>query len=1452
MSAEDIPASVLSDVLWLKVINEGVEDRVEVNQRMLIDKMLARYSSDFVVYRELIQNSDDAQATSFHLEITCDTSSTAANFVHISKEQLVNDQQQPTNVFEGIGQLIRNHWGTIKASPTLERNDPPLFSTPAHTSPISEIDFHNSLITEIRTVNNGATFTEVDWKRVATIAEGNTNADAIGQFGVGFFSVFAYSERPMIQSGKHCMAFVWQNGKSLTTFRKELSIDEQSPTTSIILKMRNKYILQTKSTLEMNGMIKTENINGKLNGTKKTKKNDTTNGIVPTMDLTQLKAYFTKGTEIFFFFFSFSIFCLFSVVLSFTKYINELVIKINGLIVFQANKAKKSVPSTKTASAFKKLYSTNEHHLLRFDSFVQTEQTFTIAHGPSITLNHVDVQASVVIDKEFHDQIRRVLKKSLPPTVHIQLLFPSNNILDEQNRHLLANDDLNSRILKSLIPLKFHNDQIIPSGQVFIGLATHQSTGIGMHVFSHLIPTIERENLDLQDPYITIWNEELLVSIGKIARFVYNQAILDGVNTPSQETNQHFDAILAPYAFQTSVPNKEIGRLLVDGFFSSKNDILVPVKRSPSELQLSLVPSSQAFLANSKYIHAFLPVSLVPFDIGKNDFFKILKKHRLIDEIDLATILAQLHESILLSNEFIGLLRWLCSNEINNKSYVKEILSIVRFRETIQSPIIKLEKLEFYDIFNLPSILPLPSNVLPANIAGHLSREELQKRLSLSVLLIKTLVHFYLHENQQHLFRNEITATILLSFISQRWNQLNDSEWTIIKTILSNIRCIPTSQGMKLPNESYIRSSNLSADLSIISLYVPQTTINENGAKNDNGSTDNPVSIEFLKYIGCRTIHVPTLANTQTTHSTLPSASPQTIQMFIEELLKQRKNMSDGDLTALKQRTTLTSSKEAARKHVPCDLHFPSVASRLQWPTLHIIDWYDIDPHSREYAFLKEIGVREVPELYKLIDRIVQEHNDGPKARNEYKLPIALGFLAENFQLYYSKLWKTANIRRAFLPSYCPDVNTEVALSTSDFVFKGSNHFVKPSQVFIRSKSPAVIVSQENNAQLVDDADTRGLIDYIDYGSEANSFLLGIGVLHYPSAENLANLLIDRQATYFARTNDDAGEILSTKLRIYINCLKQLATVSNLAQQLNAEPLSSRLRGNPWCVGFQTIDRSDGGKDRIFKIAKPSDIYLDDDHQCAIDLRPLCAPDEPELTKLYERFGSKWLSESVKRTLVHGGKYTTTDRSGKLRDLIHHRLDMLFVNNRGERMSNVDGKRVELLRTKLSVYEAEGIQCQLTFQNKTVTLNSTECSSCALEHDRNKVALYLHKELPAFDYVDIASELTRFVFKKPLDAVVHAISDKLASPLETLKRRGIPVDRLLKTIEQQPVVPTLQIEHTKQNEPPTQKIQQQNQQQQQQYQQQNQQQPYQYQQQQQQYQQYEQQPLRGLFQSLKE
>uniref|UniRef100_U9T5E2 Sacsin/Nov domain-containing protein n=1 Tax=Rhizophagus irregularis (strain DAOM 181602 / DAOM 197198 / MUCL 43194) TaxID=747089 RepID=U9T5E2_RHIID len=49
------------------ILSNSEGELVEINQRCLIDKILARYSSEFVIYRELMQNSDDAKSSSIQI-----------------------------------------------------------------------------------------------------------------------------------------------------------------------------------------------------------------------------------------------------------------------------------------------------------------------------------------------------------------------------------------------------------------------------------------------------------------------------------------------------------------------------------------------------------------------------------------------------------------------------------------------------------------------------------------------------------------------------------------------------------------------------------------------------------------------------------------------------------------------------------------------------------------------------------------------------------------------------------------------------------------------------------------------------------------------------------------------------------------------------------------------------------------------------------------------------------------------------------------------------------------------------------------------------------------------------------------------------------------------------------------------------------------------------------------
>ncbi|CAF3589202.1 unnamed protein product, partial [Rotaria sp. Silwood2] len=199
--------------------------------------------------------------------------------------------------------------------------------------------------------------------------------------------------------------------------------------------------------------------------------------------------------------------------------------------------------------------------------------------------------------------------------------------------------------------------------------------------------------------------------------------------------------------------------ILVDGFFSTNKDVLVPVKRSPTDINLSLIPSTQAYIANSKHIHSFLSLPLVPYELSKNGLFQALKDRDLIIEVDNELIESTITTTILLSNQFVEFLHWLSSQNNDDKQYIKRLLSIVRFRETNNSSIITLEKLKNYDNFNISIILPLPSHVLPASVAAYLSREELQKQLSLIPLTLKDFLHYYLLKNQLYLFTKENTST---------------------------------------------------------------------------------------------------------------------------------------------------------------------------------------------------------------------------------------------------------------------------------------------------------------------------------------------------------------------------------------------------------------------------------------------------------------------------------------------------------------------------------------------------------------------------------------------------------------------------------------------------------------------------------------------------------------------
>jgi len=69
-----IPGVPLSQ-LRSKLAQQGSKGLVGVNQRSLIDKLLARYKGEHTVFRELVQNADDAASSCVVIEIQYDQNS---------------------------------------------------------------------------------------------------------------------------------------------------------------------------------------------------------------------------------------------------------------------------------------------------------------------------------------------------------------------------------------------------------------------------------------------------------------------------------------------------------------------------------------------------------------------------------------------------------------------------------------------------------------------------------------------------------------------------------------------------------------------------------------------------------------------------------------------------------------------------------------------------------------------------------------------------------------------------------------------------------------------------------------------------------------------------------------------------------------------------------------------------------------------------------------------------------------------------------------------------------------------------------------------------------------------------------------------------------------------------------------------------------------------------------
>lgn len=1390
------------DALWAS----GYDETVEVNQRALIDKVLARYSGEFTVFRELLQNSDDAQSSV--VEIYFETE-------EYLRRKNGEDAMQPE---DGVG------FPDLKATP------------------VSQWTFRN----------NGIVFRDEDWNRLRKIAEGNPDEEKIGAFGVGFYSLFSVTEEPFVISGGHGMQFYWKDktGDQLlvrrgdlpskdalqpnpwTTF--EMTLREQGPVpqpfdltrflaSSITFMVHIRSVSVFIDTHRLAHLTKSPGVPRELELPKVLKKSSGS-GLMSVKSVqsaaTRIQAHvmhavYALGTE------------------------KPLILTVE------------EPPKVSQGGFFSSLLSTfTSHHqpvLAKPLPQPQVNRDPTEVYTSSVTLTMFNADVDVKLDKKLQSELHRSTKKNPPNHLNYSLIYTGK---DEYNVSL---DEEKSQPVSSGSVFQGLRADLNGAGQahVFIGHATGQTTGIGGHMASRFIPTVERESIDLVDRNVAIWNRELLYVGGYLCRAAYEMELenirmlwneaLNSTNTngfhPDPQLRDwlrdRFLHVLKFFTFHVSTPSSDVARFLEAAFFGCST---LPLKvlsttgvRDASDVRAP-DPMFSSFLKH-------LPVLPAPILLSASLAIRTLQGKGLITNITFSDVLAQLRQHPLNEDELVACLKWLVGQQDPTHDATRArtellnatILSLGSGKDAKPIPLSMVQY--FIHQRMIPLDGPLPDSLMPLSVTKHFTQEQLRSFGWREFLILDWIQHIFrpdvMNANPaQDVTRSSEWAERVLTVLARTWPSLSKESHEKIKAMFIQKSCIPTSSGLYKPQLAYFPSANIFNDL-------PVVTFTSGGALKGNME-------KLLSFVGVRK-HV----DLQVVFDRMVKTGDWTISDLITHLVTIQSTLTPDEITKLQMTSAFSKEGENAlpgkkSRYRASDLYEPSVTNRQLG--LPIIDWGEKTKwrsSSEEAKLLHRLGLRKSPPLDLTVKLCVSSEPDIRSAAFKYlidsipsKYPdyrcekfghVAFIPAVNNFgpcmgtpdEVFASHQWKVLGfsvVEDAFrdiavsklgLKEHPPATRIVALLEKTSpqdqnvarrwfEILAGHVADFSSSQLSIISGLPIVPTQVEPGSQALRwlspsqcylGGALKGqfhskLFVFVDFGPSANSFLSACGSKQEPSVEEVASILVADPRKFY----DLAGG--------YENYLVELRNLAVNARLLSTGALA-RMKVSPILLSFRrqrksrkesnkALDIDEDDWELLYDLRKPLDVVIADDTNAyqMFGESIYTAPQEDLVENFYAILGSKRLSAVVKEDYRVTSEMKHNKSAADTRALLLERLPLFLHEHTHTRtkvslswLSNQDNFKVRVFG-KLTVVKS------LSFGDNTLK-REQDASAVAKRSGHGPIELWLSGSTQV-DMYEVATSLCRLLFEtvKVNDALLFMTI--LSTDLKALKRRGYNVDKILR------------------------------------------------------------------------
>jgi len=1367
-----------------------------------------------------------------------------------------------------LRELLQNAADAAATKVTIKFETIPSASTPEPQSTEASAALKHTLLhhtlKRLLVTNNGEPFGTNDWTRLKRIAEGNPDETKIGAFGVGFYSVFADCEEPFVSSGKETMAFYWK-GNSLFTRRYQLPESHAGLDTTFVMDYRNSSspvpgllpLCQfLSSSLTFVGLEALELWLDDWNLLKLSKRS------APSVDVVLPKELEVRTPD------------KLNKIMGVSKETAQLDAEWLNIVGWKpmsynqidssvdSNTTGKGTPSTTSLRSFFSRLAAGPTSVAA-EKTAREEKASQIAiledpTGKSKATIFLKVSTAAIrtsINDAFARELERATKKPPPKTTKLAVLTSSFESA------VPGSSTATTDIFASVLPSR--------SGRIFIGFPTHQTTGLNAHISApSVIPTVERESIDLNARWVREWNVSILRIAGIVCRIAWTGEMevlkgqlsrLCGNAGRSKISQEDVNAVvpeaihaLNQFTFRESTPSSQIGQIVEEAFWTCSKNLSVDILSTRGVLPSHIVRIATEDLSFVEGI----PVVPKPLTERAKAFIDKLVDFRIITEITISDIKKELEAKALTGQQLGDFLKWLVlkvrSNDVDQgtaRSLIEATVANDVDKNNAQGRVLVLSEMKYFvNPSRIPSELPIPPSAMPIKFTKSLFKVDLEA-LGWEDLQIVPWVRWLVENTggrgqlpmDQDLTSSPTFAASILQVLSRQWEGLSQSSKGTVVDILHSRTVIPTKLGMRVPKASYFPNVKLFDDLPVVI-----------GMGN--------VKDKFLVALGVRkTIELGViferLLNVSGNTETHDGGKWSHVDL-IRYLASVREDIPPDDIKRLKAtpmcpaEVNRDSNEGSSRRYVMSDLFEPK--DTLRNLNLPIIQWPGIfRSGSVEGKFMSSLGLRTKPGFPELVDIMARSVAEGDFILRDHALTyLIINFHNNNYDKYDATSITTpylplqgADMKKVVAPSQCftnerasvlgfellrkdlhphalkfgvrsdppmvecldrlvkhpPPTRRDAKVIfgylasrlgevKAEYVQRlGFAKFV-PVSFQAQGEKVAVIRHASPRECFLGDSQTyREIFTYVDYGPEANSFLVICGSKPEPSRPEVAQMAVREPARLFTvfQSTDKYLAMLRTLAESLATLKKDKELFSQMkkAQFLLAyrEVSSKPVKEGPHQPanedGFDEDDDEQEASIRTFQLASARQIVIVDDvvNYSLFKDNLLVAPQEESLEELYLALGSPVLNGLIQELPRVGTVVNDQRPAMKLQKRIIER-SRLFLS---EYSRDVIKHDTRWLQTNLNVEAVESIHLGRVLKFNGQTFSNTQSRTAIVRQDQRK-GWVLSIKAANCDLFEISQSLVPLLLTRPRLQSLLSLEILLRTNLENLRARGYNVERILR------------------------------------------------------------------------